>query len=166
MASTYKDFSEKEVDEFSKKATKLCNSMCSTKRPSCFSPEEFKNKLLEISKDFTTRFISKPLIDVDLSTDEYDTIISNITNLAIGTHNQNIKCISKIGKKVKKIENPNDAELHIRRKIAKTAKEFNSVFKDSDFTFMYFTSVLSCTISELTETSNKDTVQNLIGKLI
>ncbi|MDP2567218.1 hypothetical protein, partial [Pseudoalteromonas marina] len=64
-------------------------------------------------------------------------------------------------KKVKKFENPNDSELHIRRKLAKSAKEFNRVFIDSDFTFMFFTSVLSCTISVLTETCNIDTVQKL-----
>lgn len=167
MISRYKEFSDSEVEYFGKLATKLCNMLSSIKRPSSFTNEEFIKLFSNLSKDFTKSFISKPLTSasIALTEDETDLIVSNTTNLAIRTFNLNTKCLAKLGKKTKKIKNQKDGETYIREKIAKAAIEYNEVFKGSPFTFVYFSSILSCVVSNLTGERNKETTQSLLGDL-
>lgn len=167
MISRYKEFSDSEVEYFGKLATKLCNMLSSIKRPSSFTNEEFIKLFSNLSKDFTKLFISKPLTSktVELSNDEADLIVSNATNLAIKTFNLNTKCLVKIGKKTKKTTCQKDGETYIREKLAKVAIEYNDVFTGSPFTFIYFTSILSCVVSNLNGEGNIETIQSLLGDL-
>lgn len=167
MTSRYKEFSDPEVEHFAKLATKLCNMICSIKKPSCLTNEEFITLFSNLSKDFTKLFISKPLTSktVELSNDEADLIVSNATNLAIRTLNLNTKCLVKIGKKTKKTTSQKDGETYIREKLAKAAIEYNDVYTGSPFTFVYFTSILSCVVSNLNGKGNIETIQSLLGDL-
>lgn len=167
MTSRYKEFSESEIDYFGKNSTKLCNIICSIKKPSNLTNQEFIDLFSKLCEELTNIFIRTPLMSLStkLSDDEADIIISNMTNLAIRAFNTNTKCLGKIGSKKKKTINKKESEKHIRTKLAKAATEYNEAFKSHEFSFIYFACVLSCFVSELTNKSNKETIQTLLGDL-
>lgn len=168
MKTMYAEVSEEQIEFFKNESTKLCNILCSIKRPNNISSLEFNEVFQKLCAEFIKLYISQPLKNkkTQLTKDEINTILSNITNLAIATTNQNIKCLNKAGKKTRHFTNKTSSEVHIREKIAKSALEFNKTFENSDFSFMYFSSILCSVVSKLNKTSNPNTLELLINDLL